>query len=388
MQNFTYASLDPVPVTPATEKHARVHRTHQGIPGIERIPSGRLFAVWYAGGVTECCENYAMLSISDDNGKNWRSPVAVVDPPHPSVRAFDSTLWAAPDGRFFWFWAQGCGGPAGTSDIYDGIAGVWYSILENPEDDPEQFRFSPSVRISNGIMMNKPTVLSDGIWCLPVSLWSSPSFRRHDSLGVKPGCYLVVSEDRGKSFSIRGRVDMRRVEGGAVFDEHMFVELGDGTLQVLIRVNSGIAEAFSYDRGFTWTAPALSRSISGPNSRLFIRRLKSGRLLLVNNDVSQVTATTSWRPRERMTAYLSEDDGKTWPYRLLLDERAPVSYPDGTEGSDGFLYLIHDYLRAGGGYIYLSRITEEDILAGTLKNPGSALKLEIDRSNPVPEKKG
>ncbi len=387
MQNFTYASLDPVPVTPATEKHARAHRTHQGIPGIERIPSGRLFAVWYAGGDSECCENYVMLSISDDNGKNWKSPVAVVDPPHPSVRAFDSTLWVAPDGRFYWFWAQGCGGTSGTWDIYDGIAGVWYSILENPQDPPEQFRFTPSVRISNGIMMNKPTVLSDGTWCLPVSLWSNPAFLRHDSLGVKPGCYLVASEDQGKSFSVRGRIEMRNVEGGPVFDEHMFVELGDGTLQALIRVNLGTAEAFSYDRGFTWTAPALSRSISGPNSRMFIRRLKSGRLLLVYNDTEETFSKEKWRPRERMTAYLSEDDGKTWPYRLLLDERAPVSYPDGVEGDDGFLYLIHDYLRADGGFIYLSRITEADILAGAVKDPGAALKVEIDHSNPAPKKK-
>lgn len=387
MQNFTYASLDPVQVTPATGKHARANRTHQGIPGIERIFTGRLFSVWYAGGDTECCENYAMMSISDDNGKTWNSPVAVVDPPHPSVRAFDSTLWVAPDGRFFWFWAQGCGGPSGTWDIYDGIAGVWYSILENPQDPPEKFRFSPPVRVSNGIMMNKPTVLSDGMWCLPVSLWTGPNYPAHDSLGVKQGCYLVVSEDRGRSFQVRGRMDLRHVEGGPCFDEHMFVELSDGTLQVLIRVNFGIAEAFSYDKGFTWTAPALSRSISGPNSRLFIRRLKSGRLLLVNNDVSQVTQTTSWRPRERMTAYLSEDDGKTWPHRLLLDERAPVSYPDGKEGEDGFLYLIHDHFRAAGGNILMSRITEEDILAGTLKNPASALKMEIDHSNPVPQKK-
>ncbi len=385
--DFTYAGLDPVPVTQPTEKHARAHRTHQGIPGIERIPSGRLFAVWYAGGDSECCENYAMLSISDDNGKSWKSPVAVVDPPHPSVRAFDSIPWVAPDGRFFWFWAQGCGGPHGTAEIYDGIAGVWYSILENPQDPPEQFRFTPSVRIANGIMMNKPTVLSDGTWCLPVSLWTNPVYRLHDSLGVKPGCCLVVSEDGGKSFSVRARIEMGHVEGGPVFDEHMFVELSDGTLQVLIRVNLGVAEAFSYDCGFTWTAPALSRSISGPNSRFFIRRLKSGRLLLVFNDAEETFSKEKWRPRERMTAYLSEDDGKTWPHRLLLDERKPVSYPDGVEGDDGFLYLIHDYLRSGGGYIYLSRIAESDILEGTLKDPGSALKLEIDHSNPVPKNK-
>ena len=59
-----------------------------------------------------------------------------------------------------------------------------------------------------------------------------------------------------------------------------------------------------------------------------------------------------------MTAFLSDDDGISWPYHLLLDGRENVSYPDGTEAQDGRLYLIHDFARSNGGYILLSRITE------------------------------
>ena len=372
--NFSYISLDPVPVSKPGPHAAKELRTHQGIPGIECSASGRLFAVWYAGGNGECRENYVTMAVSDDHGATWKDSVAVVDPPHPDVRAFDSVLWRSPDGRFFWFWSQGCGGADGSREIYDGIGGVWCSVLENPDDDPENFRFTLPRRISNGIMMNKPTVLGDGTWAFPCSLWTGDS-RRHDSLGVVPGAMMVTSSDGGETFSVRGRVDMRNVDGGPLFDEHQFVELHDGRILCAIRVRKGVAESFSSDGGYTWSDPVLSETIHGPNSRFFLRRLKSGRLLLVNNDSSV--------RRERMTASLSEDDGRTWPYHLLLYAPEGVSYPDGCEYSDGHLALIYDFDRSKGGYIFLSRITEEDLLAGRLVSPDSVLNLEVSHSRPV-----
>lgn len=377
--DYSYVSLDPVqPSKPGPHASPAV-RTHEGIPGIERSPNGRLFAVWYAGGTTECRENYAMLVVSDDDGKTWSDAVAVVDPPHPFVRAFDSTLWYAPNGKLYWFWAQSCGGYDSTWQIADGIVGVWYSIIENPDDDPASFRFSPSRRIANGIMMNKPTVLADGTWAFPCSVWTG-NYPKHESLNVQQGAYMVVSEDQGETFHIRGRIHMANVEGGPIFDEHMFVQHNDGRVVCYIRVKKGTAESTSYDNGKTWTPPTLSTNIGGPNSRLFIRRLKSGRLLLVNND--------SNTKREKMTAFLSDDDGKSWPHKLLLDlgKHDAVSYPDGVQAPDGTLYIIHDYARQRGGHIFMSRITEDDIIAGKLVSDNSQLKIHIASSFPVPGK--
>ncbi len=377
--SFTYQSLDPVPVTKPTERNLRDSRTFQGIPGIAVLPSGRIFAVWYAGGHTEFTENFVMMVISDDNGETWSDAVAVVDPPSPDVRAFDSTFWIAPDGRFFWFWSQ-------SSDWFDGIAGVWYSVLENPEADPAEFRFTAPVRIANGIMMDKPTVLSDGTWALPVSVWTG-DYKKHDSLGVVQGCYMVVSEDNGKTFHPRGRIDLARVEGGPRFDEHCFVEHNDGAIECYIRVTRGVATSISRDKGATWTAPDLSKTILGPNSRMYAVRLRSGRILLVNNDASGIVpGEKDWPVRERMTAYLSDDDGKTWPHSLLLDERTAVSYPDAQETADGSLFIIYDHERTKNGDILMARITEDDILAGRLVSPASRLKILIDHTKGVPEK--
>ena len=85
-----------------------------------------------------------------------------------------------------------------------------------------------------------------------------------------------------------------------------------------------------------------------------------------------------------MTALLSEDDGETWPYRLLLDQREKVSYPDAVETDDGKIMVVYD--RDRGYYkksiedmlssereILLAVIREEDIIAGRLVSEGSAL---------------
>ena len=91
-----------------------------------------------------------------------------------------------------------------------------------------------------------------------------------------------------------------------------------GRLWMLVRTLYGIGQSFSSDHGRTWSLGEDSL-LGGPNSRFFIRRLASGRLLLVNHaDISAAAAAAlcregkTWRPRRKLTACLSEDDGKTW----------------------------------------------------------------------------
>lgn len=159
-------------------------------------------------------------------------------------------------------------------------------------------------------------------------------------------------------------------------DEHMILELKDGRLLMLIRTPRGADAAWSVDQGKTWSVPVDS-GLGGPCSRLFIRRLKSGRVLLINH--------YEFTGRNNLTALLSEDDGKTWPYKLLLDERPDVSYPDAVETEDGHIYITYDRERgsfkpdlatamADAREILMAKITEADIMAGELVSPDSFLK--------------
>ena len=137
-----------------------------------------------------------------------------------------------------------------------------------------------------------------------------------------------------------------------------------------VRTEYGVAESVSQDGGLTWSEGYPSK-ITGPCSRFFIRRLRSGRLLLVNH--YQFTG------RSHLTASLSDDEGVTWYGHLLLDERSQVSYPDGVECEDGNIYIIYDRDRLGMGDILLSVFREEDVLAGQSCSGDVRLKIQISR---------
>lgn len=75
--------------------------------------------------------------------------------------------------------------------------------------------------------------------------------------------------------------------------------------------------------------------------------------------------------RSKLSAWLSEDEEKTWLGGLMLDQRSGISYPDGVQGPVGTIYLSYDQNRATDGEILPARFREEDILAGKLVGPKS-----------------
>ncbi len=361
-----------------TEQFAPSTRKHQGIPGIEILPSGRLFATWYAGFEPgEGPGNYVPLSTSSDGGRSWRE-VQVVAPIRPEAeRAYDPALWLDPQGRLWWFWAQTTTEKLGY--IFDGRPGTWAVCCDNPDTDSPVW--SAPRRLGDGVMMNKPTVLADGSWLLPISLWSVYTDRILPELDAVSKANFLQTKDNGKTFELIVGARIADPKHRS-FDEHMVVERRDGSWWLLIRGSlPGIWESFSFDRGKTWSEPAPA-VFDGPNSRFAIRRLKSGKLVMINHRVLHRlpgdTSLGSWSPRNNLTAWLSEDDGQTWGGGLLIDSRDQVSYPDLTEGEDGFLYLVYDHARTAHGQIIMARFTEADIRAGDLITPGSCLNVLID----------
>jgi hypothetical protein len=86
-----------------------------------------------------------------------------------------------------------------------------------------------------------------------------------------------------------------------------------------------------------------------------------------------------------MTAFLSDDDGRSWKGGLVLDERNGVSYPDGLQAPDGQIFISYDRNRAKDREILMARFREDDVLAGDLVAPGSQLKMLINKARgPAP----
>ena len=166
------------------------------------------------------------------------------------------------------------------------------------------------------------------------------------------------------------------------FDEHMLVELRDGRLWMLARTKGNPHECFSADQGRTWSEPKPAR-IQNINARFFLRRLASGRLLLVKNGPTDRRLDK----RSHMSAFLSDDDGQTWKGGLVLDERSSVSYPDGFEAPDGLIHILYDWNRHTDAEILMARFREADILAGKLVSTDAKLKMLANKSTgpkPIP----
>ena len=342
--------------------YADENRVFQGIPGIECTKKGTYHAVFYTGMETEQAGNFLLVFRADDPHGFGRPYMAVVPADPDNVRCFDPCLWTDPYGRLNLFWAQSYG-------MYDGRIGVWRAVCSDPDAViPE---FSPPARVANGVMMNKPVALSGGDWLLPCAIWKNPAF---DAEYIEDERYSNVyrSSDGGKSFALIGRADY----GDRLIDEHMIYERRDGSLVMLIRAAGGIGRAESRDGGATWENERDS-GLGGPCSRFCVRRLKSGRLLLVNH--------YKFTGRNNLTAMLSEDDGETWKGFLTIDGRANVSYPDAVESPDGMINVIYDRERYKDKEILLARITEEDILAGKLTDSRSELRIIVNKASGVKE---
>jgi len=366
-------ALQPAGIGTAREtKYQKADRRFQGVPGIAVTTSGRLWATWYAGGADEGSENHVLLARSDDAGLTWSPPLAAIDPPG-NIRAFDPVLWIDPRGKLWWFWSQSAG--LAGSPTFDGRAGVFGTCCVRPDDlEPS---WSPPRRISHGVMMNKPTVRADGAWLLPCAIWAS--FRpeithvRFPELAAERFSNVIVSQDEGQTFRHLGGADVP----DRTFDEHMIVERRDGSLWMLVRTSSGIGESVSRDGGQTWT-PGAPTSLPACDSRFHICRLRSGNLLFLSHAgdphfLRETGHGGMWRGRSHLTAWLSRDDGQTWPASLELDPRGNVSYPDAAQGEDGSIFVIYDRERYRCREILLARIAESDIEQGKLTSESSFL---------------
>lgn len=344
------------------KKYKAECRLWQGIPTVAVTRGVRVFLSFYSGGTKEYYGNYCVLEKSDDGGRTFSDAVAAVDV-GSDARAFDPCLWIDPHGRLWWI-----------CNVMPEYAAYAY-VCDDP--DAEELVFGEPIKIADGIIINKPTVLGTGEWIFCASVWKAGDFQSIPPRGDRPVENAVKTSDCGKSFRVVGGVEVPDKH----FGESMLTERSDGTLDIYTRTRYGIAKSSSFDGGVSWTKTADS-GIAGPDSRFCIRRLRSGRLLLVNHK--------NFSGRNNLYAMLSDDDGQTWSDGIALDLRDNVSYPDCAENDDGFIYIVYD--RERGAYcksleeclkkpreILVAKLAERDILAGRLVSKGSALQTVADK---------
>ncbi|MBQ9501282.1 MAG: exo-alpha-sialidase [Lentisphaeria bacterium] len=342
------------------EAYRERFRFWQGCPTILRTPGGRLFAGWYSGGVGEPDpENYNLLVRSEDEGMTWSPPELVISGrPEEDYIAIDIQLWLDPLDRMWLFFAKISCAPGAKPADPDHWT-TWAMVCADP--DAEKLQWSEPRFLVTGFLRTQPTVLSDGTWVMCAYDRSSEYL-----------CY-ARSRDMGETWE-RCRAAKRLSD---TFDETMILERSDHTLLMFARDEKPLlVRTESADLAGTSWKPAEYTFLLSGCSRFYLRRLKSGRVLLIRNDSS--------RARTDLVAELSEDDGETWKYRLPLDPGSfplrSVSYPDAVETPDGRILVIYDSGRRTFKEIRMAQITEEDIMAGNIVDYSSYLARIISKA--------
>jgi hypothetical protein len=392
-QNFPYGITGKTPPTLIKINYAgqepyhrhRINlRIFQGCPQVEISERGRLWATWFGSNVQAerapyHKDQFSVISTSADDGETWKE-VFVFDPSELlGGGASDPMLWKDPKGNIRFIGLRNIDFK-GNDEF---ATSAWEFTMLHPENEHTAWTV-PRLLGNKNISVMKPLIFPDGT--IMRSMDDFNFVGRRDKVRIR---FLKEDVDGKPIF-----VSEFPVDNDAVFAEQMPIIRKDGSLFTFYRARKGQKFAESFDGGKTWNLGGYYPMQFSINTKCILKTLPSGRVLLVANDVQMKEENgkkiyfytdESGKQRElekhktartRMTAYLSDDDGKTFTHRMLLCDEGQISYPSAALSKDGYMYIVYDQGRGviDQHTIFLSKITEEDILAGRLVKSESFLR--------------
>jgi len=333
---------------------------HVHSSSIVELPGGDLFAVWYRGSGERRADDVrlegARLALG---GGAWSAPFPVADSP------------GFPD----------CN-PIAFVDGRGRLSVVWPAILDNRWESA-LLRFRAAVVAGwtagappwseGGVILLRPDSLKEKTepFARPVLAALPPGRDRdelaqlverlgdklYNRLGWMPRTHalrlpggrillplysdtysvglVAISDDDGATW----RASDPLVSLGGV--QPSLVRKKDGTIVAWMRDNGPPPQraivASSRDEGMTWTQGEDSE-VPNPGSSLEVVALRDGSWLMVLNDTES--------GRARLSAWLSADEGRTWPHRRAIEDTpgGSYSYPSVLQAADGLVHVSYSHV--------------------------------------------
>ena len=346
------------------------------------LSDGALVCAWFGGTLEGKSDISIFASVLPQGAAGWGPPQRLsFDADHSEQ---NPVLFTAPDGRLWLFHTSQ---PSGNQDE----CRIRMAEIRRDASDPLVLGASEGryLDLPRGCFVRAPLVVrDDGAWLLPIfrcvqrpgQKWNGS----HDTAAVG------ISLDQGATWRLE---DI----GQSIGCVHMSpVPLGEGHLAAFFRRRQAdwVYRAESLDGGRSWLTPAAS-DVPNNNSSIAAIRLRDGRLAMICNPVNAAQSVERraslydelgeddgrpdadpaggcvpiWGvPRAPVALCLSEDGGRTFPIRLLVEDgpgtclsndsadgrNLEMSYPWLLEGVDGTLHLAYTYHRRAIKYVRLA----------------------------------
>lgn len=274
------------------------------------LPDGDLLACWFAGSDEGNADISIAVSRLRAGESRWSAGEIVSDDPSRSEQ--NPSLFLAPGGEI---WLMYTAQTSRTPEDRPNFNLQYTAEIRRKISRDNGYTWGPTETVFSrpgSFCRQKIQVLSSGRWVFGNWICFPDETRNGSDVTV-----VQISDDQGKTW--RGV----EVPDSAGRVHANLIETAPGKLTALFRSRfaDNIYIAYSEDDGETWTRPERT-CLPNNNSSISAIRLQSGSLALIYNPVrfNDDTSRTVW-PHQRcpVTFAISDDGGKTWPYRRVIE---------------------------------------------------------------------
>jgi predicted neuraminidase len=344
-----------------------LERLHKHSSSIVETPNGDLLACWFHGHGEKSDNSLVILGARKPQGTDaWSDSFPLAD--NPGLPDQNCVLFVDPRGTLWLFWISSLDNTSytyllkyRTSNDYSGPGAPkwqWQDVIHcRPQNLAARFKESvEKVYREFGAEVVKNQRFRDrldhGLRHCEGKLWQQLGWmtRTHpimlsDTRMMLPlysdhfNCSLAAfTEDWGKTWEFGEPLLPLNVQAS-------FVQRRNGDIVAFMRDKSPLKRtpsAVSSDGGKTWS-DAAPMEIPNPNSSVECIVLECGHWLLVCNDLD---GSGPRGGRTRLTAFLSDDEGRTWKWRRVLEEHdgsTAASYPSVIQTRDGTIHCTYTF---------------------------------------------
>ncbi|MFK0386835.1 sialidase family protein [Agrobacterium sp. NPDC090273] len=346
------------------------------------LDDGALVCAWFGGTLEGKSDISIFASVLLPGTSNWGEAQRLSHDPDHSEQ--NPVLFTAPDGTL---WLFHTAQPSGNQDeCRIRMARIVRDISAPEKLSSEEGHF---LDLPRGCFVRAPlSIRDDGAWLLPIFRCVQRPGQKWN--GSHDTAALGVSEDGGKTWRLEDLADSI----GCVHMSPVASTTSSYSAFFRRRQADFVYRTQSSDGGRNWSAPQPT-DVPNNNSSIAAIRLKDGRLAMICNPTSAAQSSDRraslydelgeddkrpdadptggcvpvWGvPRAPLSVCLSEDDGLSFPTRLLIEDgpgtclsndstdgrNKEMSYPWLLEAPDGTLHLSYTYYRRAIKYVRLA----------------------------------